>query len=105
MSKKLEGIFASLIIPFKENRDLDLNLVREEIKTLVKVGVHGISTGEGSAVADEEMVALVKLIREITPDIPIVAGIIRNSTRAALKTARMFQEAVTDALMITPVFY
>ena len=109
MSKKLEGVISPLITPFKENGDLDLDLAREEIKILLKAGVHGISpagsTGEGSTVVDEETVALVKLIREMNSGIPIVAGVIRTSTRAALKTARLAQEAGADALMITPVFY
>lgn len=109
MSKKLEGIIVPLVTPFKENGELDLGLAVKEIEYLVQNKIDGISpggsTGEGSAVTDDELVSLIKLIREIDKNIPITAGVIRTSTRAALKTARVAQETGADALMITPVFY
>ncbi|MGX8710128.1 MAG: dihydrodipicolinate synthase family protein [bacterium] len=107
--KKLYGIIAPLITPFTKDGELDEALVEKEIKFLLKSGVHGISpggsTGEGAAVTDEELVRMIKLIRSIDRDIPIVAGIIRNSTRAAVAGALAAKAAGADALMVTPVSY
>jgi 4-hydroxy-tetrahydrodipicolinate synthase len=98
-----------MITPFAADGELDLNLAREEIKLLVKAGVHGISpggsTGEGAALDDDEIVSLIKLIRETAGDIPVVAGVIRNSTKAAIRTALAAKKAGADALMVTPVSY
>jgi 4-hydroxy-tetrahydrodipicolinate synthase len=71
--------------------------------------VHGISpggsTGEGAALDDDEIAALIRLIRECAGDMPIVAGVIRNSTKAAVRTALSAKAAGADALMVTPVSY
>lgn len=109
MSKTIEGIIVPMITPFKENGELDLDLAREEIRLLLKANVHGISpggsTGEGAALDDDEIAALIRLIRECAGDMPIVAGVIRNSTKAAVRTALSAKAAGADALMVTPVSY
>ncbi|MHB1315774.1 MAG: dihydrodipicolinate synthase family protein [Christensenellales bacterium] len=108
-SKNLSGVITPLITPFDQNGDVNFELVKKEIRILLEAGVDAISpggsTGEGALLADEELVALIHLIRETDKDIPIVAGVIRNSTRAAVKTALCAKEAGADALMITPVSY
>jgi 4-hydroxy-tetrahydrodipicolinate synthase len=109
MSKTIEGIIVPMITPFKKNGELDLELAREEIRLLIKAGVHGISpggsTGEGAALDDDEITALIRLIRECAGDMLIVAGVIRNSTKAAVRTALSAKAAGADALMVTPVSY
>lgn len=109
MAKKLYGIIAPLVTPFNQQDQLDLERARQLIAGLLKAGVHGISpggsTGEGAALTDEELVSLIHLIREQDQQIPIVAGVIRNSTGAAVKTALAAKQAGADALMVTPVSY
>ncbi len=109
MPKKIQGIIAPLITPFTQDGNLDEKLVEQEVRYLTKSGVDGISpggsTGEGAAVTDEELVRMVKIIRSIDRDIPIVAGVIRNSTRAAVKACLAAKAAGADALMVTPVSY
>lgn len=108
-TKKIEGIISPLITPFDANGDVNYDLVKKEIRLLLKAGVDAISpggsTGEGAVLTDEELVSLIKLVRETDKDIPIVAGVIRNSTRAAVKAALAAKEAGADALMITPTSY
>lgn len=105
----LKGIIPPLITPFDEQGNLDEKLIRDEIKILLDAGVDGISpggsTGEGAAVEDDELERIIRVIREIDAKIPIVAGVIRNSTKAALRTALIAKEAGADALMVTPVSY
>ena len=107
--KQLDGVITPLITPFDQNGDVNYELVKKEISILVKASIDGISpggtTGEGAFLADEELVSLIHLIREADRDIPIVAGVIRNSTRAAVKAALAAKEAGADALMITPISY
>lgn len=109
MSTEIQGIISPLITPFTEDGDLDESLVEQEVRFLIQSGVDGISpggsTGEGAAVTDEELVRMVKIIRTVSKDIPIVAGVIRNSTRAAVGACLAVKEAGADALMVTPVSY
>jgi len=107
---KLAGIIAPMVTPFDKNEELDLDMTRKEIKYLLSTGIDGISTGgstgEGVLLSDEEIKNIIEIVvEENTKKIPIVAGIIKNSTREAVKTALIAKEAGADALLITPVFY
>lgn len=105
----LKGIIPPLVTPFDSKGNLDVDLARDEIKVLLEAGVDGISpggsTGEGAALEDDELVRLIEIIRELDGDIPIVAGVIRNSTRSAIRTAGYAKKAGANALMVTPVSY
>jgi len=107
---KLTGMIAPMVTPFDENEELDLNTTRKEVKYLLNTGIDGISTGgstgEGALLSDEEIKKIIEIIVEENENkIPIVAGIIRNSTREAIKTGLVSKKAGADALLITPVFY
>ena len=104
------GIIATLVTPFTSEEELDENLMRQQIRRLLACGVHGISacgsTGEGAAVTDEELVRITQICKEEAPEgFPIVIGIIRNSTRAAIKAGLAVKDAGATAIMVAPVSY
>ncbi|WEG11117.1 dihydrodipicolinate synthase family protein [Pullulanibacillus sp. KACC 23026] len=106
----LEGIIATTITPFDPNENIDEQAFVEQVRYLVSTGVDGISvggsTGEGSVLTDEELGCLCQLaVKEVDGRIPVVAGVIRNSTREAIRTAEVAKAAGVDALMVTPVIY
>ncbi len=106
----LSGIIVPVVTPFSADEELDEALFRREVKHLLASGVHGLSpggsTGEGAALRDDELSRMVRIAREEAPaGVPVVAGVIRSSTHAALTTALAAKEAGADALMVTPVFY
>lgn len=107
--KNIQGIIAPTVTPFTKEGDLDEKRLEAEIRLLIRSGIDGISpggsTGEGAAVTDEELARMIRIIRSIDREIPIVAGVIRNSTRAAVKAGLKAKEAGADALMVTPVSY
>lgn len=107
---KLTGMIAPMVSPFDENEELDLNATRKEIKYLLSTGIDGISTGgstgEGVLLSNEEIRKIIEImVEENKKKIPIVAGVIRNSTREAIKTGLIAKKAGADALLVTPVFY
>jgi dihydrodipicolinate synthase/N-acetylneuraminate lyase len=104
------GMIAPMVTPFDENEELDLDTTRREVKYLLNTGIDGISTGgstgEGASLSNEEIQKIIQVIVEENRNgIPIVAGVIRNSTREAIKTGLLSKEAGADALLVTPVFY
>ena len=104
------GIIPPVITPFDADGAIDETKFRREVRHLIECGVHGLSpggsTGEGAALTDEELIRLIGSIREENKGgLPIVAGVIRTSTQAAVKTALAAKAAGADALMVTPVFY
>jgi len=108
--ERFKGIIAPVVTPFTAEGTIDEDLFRKEVKYLLNTGIDGISpggsTGEGATLSDNELVRLVQIIQEEnTKRIPVVCGIIRNSTYAAINAGMAVKEAGADALMITPTFY
>ena len=105
-----KGIIAPLVTPYTPEERLNENLMRKQVRHLLACGVHGISpggsTGEGAAVTDEELARMVHICQEEAPKgFPVVAGVIRNSTRAAVAAGLEAKRAGATALMVTPTSY
>jgi dihydrodipicolinate synthase/N-acetylneuraminate lyase len=112
MSQKpvFPGIITPVITPFTPEENLDETVFRREVNYLLGAGIHGISpggsTGEGELVCDAELVRMVEIIQEENSrHIPVVAGIIRTSTRDAIRAALAVKKAGATALMVTPIQY
>jgi dihydrodipicolinate synthase/N-acetylneuraminate lyase len=105
-----KGIIAPVITPFTKDETLDEKVFRREVKYLLNTGIHGISpggsTGEGELIRDEELVRMVEIVQEENfKKIPVVAGIIRHSTRDVLRTAIAVKKAGATVLMVMPLQY
>ena len=108
--ERFKGVISPVITPFDKNENLDENVFRNEVRYLLDSGIHGISpggsTGEGQLVSDFELVRMIEIIQEENSNkIPVVAGVIRQSSRDAVKTGLAAKKARADALMVTPVQY
>lgn len=103
------GLIAPALTPFTSNGEIDYGLYRDQVSYLLDQGIHGVSpggsTGEGAVVEDDEIGRLVADAREIAGDRPVVAGVIRTSTRSAVRAAKIARDAGATALMVTPTFY
>lgn len=107
---RLLGIIPPLVTPFNGDGEIDYELFREEIRMMIATGVSGISvggsTGEGETLSDEELAELCRIAKkEAGNDLPVVGGIIADSTFQAIKRAKILQMVGADALMVTPVHY
>lgn len=107
---ELHGIIAPAATPFDESEDLDLAAVRMQTDWLIEAGVHGIaaggSTGEGHTLAAEEFRDLiVATVDAAAGRVPVVAGIIADSTRDAVARGRLIADLDVAALQVTPVHY
>jgi 4-hydroxy-tetrahydrodipicolinate synthase len=109
-NNRLRGIIAPVVTPFDANEELNEKIFREEVKYLLSTGIHGISpggsTGEGCAITDDELCKMTEIIQEEnTNQIPVVVGVIRHSTKAAIKAGLAVKKAGATALMVTPISY
>jgi 4-hydroxy-tetrahydrodipicolinate synthase len=110
MKQQLSGVIPPMTTPFRQNGDIDLEKVAPQVKWLVKAGAHGLaaggSTGEGHTLDHEEYRDLMAATVEATQGrIPVVAGIIVDSTRDAIKRAKLVADMKVVALQVTPVHY
>ncbi|MBX3500862.1 MAG: dihydrodipicolinate synthase family protein [Alphaproteobacteria bacterium] len=111
MARPLTGIIPPLVTPFTADGDIDEKLLRGQARFMLAKGVHGVcmggSTGEGHTLTRDELKRTVEItLEEIGDKIPVVAGIIVNSTRQALLSAKDMQSlGGVSGLQITPVHY
>jgi 4-hydroxy-tetrahydrodipicolinate synthase len=108
--KKMYGIIPPMTTPFRANGDLDLKLVRPQVDWLIAEGAHGLaaggSTGEGHAIdAMEARDLLAATVEAASGRVPVIAGIIVDSTREAVKRGNMVRDLGVAALQVTPVHY
>jgi 4-hydroxy-tetrahydrodipicolinate synthase len=106
----LRGIIPPMTTPFDATGEMKLSLVKEQVEWLLTAGSHGLavggSTGEGHTLEAEEFSDLVQATVDATAGrVPIIAGIIVDSTREAIKRGRMVAGAGVAALQVTPVHY
>lgn len=106
----LKGIIAPFTTPFTESGEIDLALVPAQVEWLIENGVHGLaaggSTGEGHALDRGEYHDLmVKTADAVAGRVPLVAGIIANSTAEVAIRGKSVKELGVAALQITPPSY
>lgn len=106
----LKGVIPAITTPFDAAGEIDETKFRRQIGFMLAKGVHGVcfagSTGEGHTLDIDEFRRLTEItVEEVAGRVPVVAGIIANSTREAIKRGRAISQLAVDALQITPVHY
>lgn len=106
----LTGILPPVTMPFDENGTLVYSAIKEQIDFMVERGVRGVvvggSTGEGHTLEREEFVTAIRHAHEaVAGRVPLLAGLIVNSTQEAIERVRMLEGLDIAALQITPVYY
>ena len=107
---ELKGVISPFTTPFTEAGDINLDLVKPQVDWLIDNGVHGLaaggSTGEGHALGRDEYRALMEeTARAVDGRVPLVAGIIANSTAEVAARGHMVRDLGVAALQITPPSY
>ena len=107
---KLKGIISPFTTPFKQDGSIDLSLVKPQVDWLIDNGVHGLaaggSTGEGHVLNRDEYVSLMTETAEsLNKRVPLVAGIIANSTSEVIARGHSVKSLNVEALQITPPSY
>lgn len=110
MTGKLSGIIPPMTTAFGEDGEIDEAAVRAQVAWMAEQGVHGLavggSTGEGHALDRDEFFRLIEIVTdEVAGRLPIIAGIIVDSTREAIRRGRMIRDLGVGALQVTPVHY
>jgi 4-hydroxy-tetrahydrodipicolinate synthase len=107
---KIEGVIPPMTTPFDKKGDVELKHIKGQVDWLIGEGAHGLaaggSTGEGHTLDAEEVRDIVAATVEAAAGrVPVVAGIIVDSTRDAIKRGKMVAKSNPAALQVTPVHY
>ncbi len=110
-TETLQGIIPPMVTPFRADDTLDEEAFRNDVSYLIETaGVHGLavtgSTGEGHTLTDAEVRALTSwAVDEAAGRVPIITGIITDSTRSAIERGKAVADLGVAALQVTPVHY
>lgn len=110
MLDRLRGVVAPFATPFAEDDGVELGAIAAQVDWLIAEGVHGLaaggSTGEGHALTREEhRDVLAETVRAAAGRVPVVAGIIANSTAEVAARGRQVADLGVVALQVTPPSY
>lgn len=110
MTALVDGILPPMVTPFRDDESIDEAGLRSEARFMLNAGVHGLcvggSTGEGQTLSIEETCRITEIaLEEANGAVPVIAGIIRDSTRDVIAYGNALKSVGADALQITPVHY
>jgi 4-hydroxy-tetrahydrodipicolinate synthase len=110
MTGTIRGIIPPMTTPFTAEGEIDEAAFRRQVRFFLEHGVHGVcvggSTGDGHTLTREEFRSLIAwTVEEVRGRVPVIAGIIANSTREAILRAGDIAHLDIAALQITPVHY
>jgi 4-hydroxy-tetrahydrodipicolinate synthase len=103
----LAGMVPPMITPFGEDDRIDFPALKEEARFLVRSGVSGMvvggSMGEGAGLSEQELAEAVRAVVEaIDGKLPVLAGIIADSSAEAVRLARAARDAGAVGLQVPP---
>jgi len=110
-SHNIHGIIPPMVTPFDGGNGIDERAHRAEVRYLIEqAAVHGVavcgSTGEGHTLSTEETRRMTAwTIEEARGRVPVITGIITDSTSSAIERARAVADLGVAALQVTPVHY
>ena len=110
LRERMRGVFALLVTPFKDNLDLDLEGLRQNVDFLIENGVPGLiptgSTGEFSSLTLEEHKEVIKtVVDEANGKALVVPGTANSSTRVTIELTKYAEDVGADGAMIVPPYY
>ncbi|UNK40723.1 dihydrodipicolinate synthase family protein (plasmid) [Shinella sp. H4-D48] len=110
MTVDLHGIIPALVTPFDADGEINERLFRDHVRFILNKNVHGVclagSTGEGFTFSPAELRQLTAAtVEEVNGKVPVVAGIIANSTREVIERANAVKDLGVAALQVTPTYY
>lgn len=107
----LFGIVPPMTTPFRPDDTIDDAALRAETRYLIETArVHGLavtgSTGEGHALTTDEVRRITAtVVDEARGRVPVITGIITDSTASAVERGLAVRDLGVAALQVTPVHY
>ena len=111
MNEHIFGIVPPMTTPFRDDDTIDETALRAETRHLIETArVHGLavggSTGEGHALSTDELRRIAAVVtEEARGRVPVIAGIITDSTASAVARGLAVKDLGVAALQVTPVHY
>lgn len=106
----VNGILLPLITPFKDNGDVDEEVLLFLTDAAIQAGVHGIfllgSQGQGPTMSvDERMRTTARVAEHIKGRVPLIVHVGTTHLRSTIQLARQAEASGADAIAAIPPYY
>lgn len=106
----LNGVFAAMITPFKDDFNIDEEAIKWLIEHLENNGINGAfivsTTGEFTHLTKEEKIKIVKSAIELAKgDFQILAGATDLTTYGTIELAKTYKDLGVKTIVVAPPFY
>ena len=107
MSVNWRGVFPAVTTQMRKDQSLDLEATARHLEVLLDSGVSGLvmlgSLGENQQLRPEEKrQVMAAAIETVHGRVPVLSGVIENSTAGAIDYARDMEKMRADGLMVLP---
>lgn len=107
MSERWQGVFPAVTTQLKKDQSLDLEATARHLEVLIDSGVSGLvmlgSLGENQQLRPEEKRrVMTTAIEAAAGRVPVLSGVIENSTAVAIDYARDMERMHADGLLLLP---
>jgi len=107
MTNRWQGVFPAVTTQMQRDQALDLEATARHLEVLIDSGVAGLvmlgSLGENQQLEPEEKRRVMAMAIETAAGrVPVLSGVIENSTAAAIDYAREMERLRADGLMLLP---
>ncbi|HOK57120.1 MAG TPA: dihydrodipicolinate synthase family protein [bacterium] len=105
--KKLDGLLPAIVIPYKENYEVDEEVLRKYVEWISKFEIKGLvinsDAGEGHFLTHEERKRNIKIIKEIIGDkIPLISGLGGQTTKDVIESGKEFKDLGVNYFLVFP---
>ena len=108
---EIKGICPIIAATFYDNGEVDYESLENLVKTLIKGGCHAVTlfgiAGEYYKLSDEERKKMVEVTIKAAKEAggKTIISVTDHATEVAVKTAKYFEDAGADCLMLLPPFF
>ena len=108
---EIKGICPIIATPFTENGEVDYESLDKLVKHLIHGGCHAVTlfgiAGEYYKLSDEERKKMVEVTVKAAKEAggKTIISVTDHATEVAVKTAKFFEQAGADCLMLLPPFF
>jgi 4-hydroxy-tetrahydrodipicolinate synthase len=107
---KLQGVIPPVVLPLDAGEEIDEAALRREARFLLDAGVDALlvngATSEGAMITPEESGRVCRIVVEETGGrVPVIAGVLADSTRQAVHLGWIARKAGASALLVAPVHF
>ena len=109
--EEIYGIVPPIVTPFTADEKVDEIALQADVNYLIETaGIHGLavcgSTGEGHTLTTDETRQIAAVAIDAADGrVPVITGIITDSTKSAIERGKAVADLGVTALQVTPVHY